>query len=53
MIEKYNKITPGFVIQAFEKRGEKFICVEQEFMAGERSRKLPRNSTVLELTTLK
>jgi hypothetical protein len=35
MIEKYNKITPGFVTQAFEKRDEKFICVEQEFKAGD------------------
>jgi hypothetical protein len=35
MLEKYNKITPGFVIQSFEKRDKKFICAEQEFMAGD------------------
>jgi len=35
MIDKYNKITPGFVTQMFEKRDEKFICVEQEFKAGD------------------
>jgi hypothetical protein len=35
MFKKYNKITSGFVIQAFEKRDKKFVCVEQEFMAGD------------------
>jgi len=34
MIEKYNKITPGFVTQVFQKN-EKFICVEQHFTAGD------------------
>jgi hypothetical protein len=35
MIEKYNKTTPGFVTQMFEKRDEKFVCVEQSFIAGD------------------
>jgi hypothetical protein len=35
MIEKYNKITPGFVTQRFERRDKKFICIEQSFTAGD------------------
>lgn len=35
MIEKYNKITPGFVTQIFHKKDEKFVCVEQSFTAGD------------------
>ncbi len=35
MIDKYNKITPGFVTQAFEKKNDKFVCVEQSFTAGD------------------
>ena len=35
MIHKYNKITPGFVTQAFEKKNDKYVCVEQSFTAGD------------------
>lgn len=35
MIEQYNKITTGWVIQRFERQGEEFVCVEQEFTAGD------------------
>lgn len=35
MIQKYNKITPGFVTQLFQKQDEKFVCVEQSFIAGD------------------
>jgi hypothetical protein len=35
-MDRFNKITVGFVIQTFEKndKGE-FVCVSQEFIAGE------------------
>jgi len=35
MSEKYNKITPGFVTQIFEKQHEKFVCVDQGFTASD------------------
>ena len=35
MIDKYHKITPGFVTQIFEKQGNKFVCTKQEFTAGD------------------
>jgi hypothetical protein len=35
MIEKYNKITPGFITQIFEKQHEKFVCVDQGFTASD------------------
>ena len=35
MIDKYNTITPGFVTQAFEKKNDKYVCVEQSFTAGD------------------
>ena len=35
-MEKFNKITIGFVIQTFEKNTNgKFICTAQEFIAGD------------------
>jgi len=35
-MEKFNKITVGFVIQTFEKNAAgKFICTKQEFIAGD------------------
>ena len=35
-MEKFNKITVGFVIQAFEKSADgEFICTTQEFVAGD------------------
>jgi len=35
-MEKFNKITVGFVIQTFEKNtAGKFICTKQEFIAGD------------------
>jgi len=35
-MEKFNKITVGFVIQAFKKNADgKFICISQEFIAGD------------------
>lgn len=35
-MDKFNKITVGFVVQAFEKndKGE-FVCTRQEFVAGD------------------
>ena len=36
IVDKFNKITVGFVIQTFEKSDEgRFICVGQEFIAGD------------------
>ena len=35
MIDKYNKTTPGFVTQAFEKQDDKLVCIEQSFTAGD------------------
>jgi len=35
MIKKYRKVTPGFVNQTFQKQDKKFVCVEQEFTAGD------------------
>ena len=35
MFDKYTKITPGFVTQVFHKQGQKFVCVEQNFKAGD------------------
>ena len=35
MIETYNKITTGFVIQKFEKQGDRFVCTEQTFTASD------------------
>jgi len=33
---KFNKITTGFVIQTFQENAEgKFVCTEQEFIAGD------------------
>ena len=35
-MDKFNKITVGFVIQTFEKNAEgKFVCSTQEFVAGD------------------
>ena len=35
-MEKFNKISDGFVIQTFEKNDDgKFVCTEQEFIAGD------------------
>ena len=35
-MEKFNKITVGFVIQTFDKNATgKFICTKQEFIAGD------------------
>ena len=35
-MEKFNKITVGFVIQTFEKSADgEFICTSQEFVAGD------------------
>ena len=35
MIDKYNKITSGFVIQTYQKQRNKFVCTKQEFTAGD------------------
>ena len=35
MIDKYNKITPGFVAQVFERQNGKYGCEEQSFSAGD------------------
>lgn len=35
MIEQYNKITTGWVTQKFERKDKKFVCVEQDFTAGD------------------
>ena len=35
MTKGYNKITSGFVIQKFEQVEEKYVCVGQEFIAGD------------------
>jgi hypothetical protein len=34
-ITKYKKITVGFVIQEFTKQDNKFVCIEQSFIAGD------------------
>ena len=35
-MEKFNKITVGFVVQSFERNTSgKFICTGQEFIAGD------------------
>ncbi len=35
-MEKFNKITVGFVIQTFEENATgKFVCTKQEFIAGD------------------
>ncbi len=35
-MDKFNKITTGFVVQSFEKNNKgKFVCVSQEFIAGD------------------
>ena len=35
-MEKFNKITVGFVVQVFEKNADgEFICTSQEFIAGD------------------
>jgi len=35
-MDKFNKITVGFVIQTFEKNAAgKFVCTKQEFIAGD------------------
>jgi hypothetical protein len=34
-MEKYTKTVVGFVTQHFEKKGEKFICTSQDFIAGD------------------
>ena len=34
-IEKYTKTTTGFVTQTFTKRGDNFVCTDQEFIAGD------------------
>lgn len=34
-IETYTKTTTGFVTQTFVKRGDNFICSDQEFIAGD------------------
>jgi len=35
-MDKFTKITVGFVVQTFEKNaGGKFVCTHQEFIAGD------------------
>jgi len=34
-MEKYIKITTGFVSQIFEKRNDMFVCTQQEFISGD------------------
>lgn len=35
-MEKFNKITVGFVVQTFQKNDKgKFVCTKQEFIAGD------------------
>ena len=35
MVDTYTKITVGFVTQTFEKKGDRFVCTNQEFIAGD------------------
>ena len=35
MLDKYAKTTVGFVTQRFERKGNRFICVGQDFIAGD------------------
>jgi len=35
MIEKFTKVIIGFVSQDYEKQGDKFVCVGQEFIEGD------------------
>ena len=36
IMDKFSKITVGFVVQSFEKDTDgKFVCVSQEFIAGD------------------
>ena len=38
MIDKFVKITVGFICQTFEKNADsKFVCTDQEFIAGDQS----------------
>jgi hypothetical protein len=35
-MEKFNKITVGFVVQSYEKNNKsEFVCISQEFIAGD------------------
>jgi hypothetical protein len=35
-MDKFNKVTVGFVVQTFEKNDKgKFVCISQEFIAGD------------------
>jgi len=34
-MDKYTKITVGFVSQTFEKKGDNFTCTSQKFIAGD------------------
>jgi hypothetical protein len=35
-MEKFNKITTGFVVQVYEKNSAgEFVCISQEFIAGD------------------
>jgi len=35
MSKQHNKITIGYVIQTYEEKDGRLVCVEQEFVAGE------------------
>ena len=34
-VERYNKVTVGFVVQRFVKQGDKFVCKRQDFIGSD------------------
>lgn len=47
-ILEFNRITPGFVCQKFRrKESGRFVCIDQEFVAGEQSRQFAQEIGIL------
>ncbi len=49
----HKKITTGFVIQDFDEKDGKFVCVSQEFIAGDQVDYETEDGTPIEIDTKK
>ena len=48
-ITKYRKITVGFVSQKYIRQDDKFVCIEQDFIAGDQVDREDENGDTVEI----
>lgn len=53
MAKKFKKITTGFVVQDYEEKNGRFVCVGQEFIAGDQVDYEDEMGESVEVDTLK